>query len=202
MFSTGINLENQDKLKSWKSDIRQIRENTDSIMNLINFNRGNWLEPVIQIKNIEIPEVSLSELRKWHDDFMSQQKKLNPWSRTYGTAQMEIYSQDKDKPGKDKPGKDKPGKDEKTKSITFYNVPIQIGLINSSGLEMVVYISPSQVYDTFNEKLNSYRKINSINKIRGGQTGLMDDILPKFEALALEMETEIDKRLSRDTECE
>ena len=156
MFSTGINLENQDKLKSWKSDIRQIRENTDSIMNLINFNRGNWLEPVIQIKNIEIPEVSLSELRKWHDDFMSQQKKLNPWSRTYGTAQMEIYSQDKDKPGKDKPGKDKPGKDEKTKSITFYNVPIQIGLINSSGLEMVVYISPSQVYDTFNEKLNSY----------------------------------------------
>ena len=197
MFSTGINLENQDKLKSWKSDIRQIRENTDSIMNLINFNRGNWLEPVIQIKNIEIPEVSLSELRKWHDDFMSQQKKLNPWSRTYGTAQMEIYSQDKDKPGKDKPGKD-----EKTKSITFYNVPIQIGLINSSGLEMVVYISPSQVYDTFNEKLNSYRKINSINKIRGGQTGLMDDILPKFEALALEMETEIDKRLSRDTECE
>jgi hypothetical protein len=30
----------------------------------------------------------------------------------------------------------------------------------------------------------------------------MDDILPKFEALALEMETEIDKRLSRDTECE
>lgn len=167
----------------------EVSETDSFLYDSIHFNLGNWFEPTIQITKVSL---DLDQLTKY-ENILQKYKTLEPLKslvlqseRTSGSVILKLCLKKYLLPTS-----------KIEDSLTLYNIPVQIGVLEQCSSDLKIFIRPRDIYESLYCRFNILCKINTNNKNSSINNEDFEIILKDYEASLGKISQIINHRIER-----
>ena len=186
MILTALNLESLQEQNKLELEEVRVEESLKHLKHSIHFYPGSWYQPLIQIDGLYLQSTILQNLKNYQSQKGTSALGIK-YLRWKGTISLMLKIE--------------------TDTITFHSwqdfiklnhVPVQLGISVENSSQVVIYLTPKDIYDKIKEKYESLKVIQDNNSKESIINNALNMMTQDYQNLLIFVDKQIERRILND----